>query len=510
MSIPIETLSEDDVESLARMLHTSVTDTEAAAFAEQINNGLHWYETLDSYGHAGTEANRVHPTDLQFNPGAKADPLNAFISKFSLRDTASEDGILSGLSVAVKDNTAVAGVPLTCGSRIFESVIPRQNATVVDRLLDEGAEIVGKTNMDELAYGPTGETSQFGPTRHPMDRNRVSGGSSSGSGATVGAGTVDAALGSDTGGSVRIPAAFCGVVGMKPSWGVVPRSGVVELAYTLDHVGSLATDVETTAAVLDAITGRDDRDLSSVRAEFLSDRSFRSAVENPPDLKELTIGVPEEFFAEDVEDGVAETIYAALGRFEEAGVTVTETSIPTVEDAVAVSNAIMVSEFAAAIRSRGIPFQRNTSYDTVLQDALATALSTHGHKLGDIVKRKMVEGEYLLDRYQGRHYVRAKNARRRLETEFEAALDETDVLVTPTLPTVATELGEWSADGYGENVPLAVNTRPINLVGLPAVTLPAGTHDDLPVGLQCIGSTMEDISTLAIARTFERALETTS
>ena len=510
MSTPIETLSEDDVKSLTSTLHTSVTDEEAAAFAEQINNGLHWYETLDSYGHSGTEANRVRPTDLRFDPGAEEDPLNAFISKFSLRDAESEDGTLSGMSVAIKDNTAVAGVPLTCGSRAFESVIPRRNATVVDRLLTEGAEIVGKTNMDELAYGPTGETSQFGPTRHPTDRDRVSGGSSSGSAAAVGAGTVDAALGSDTGGSVRIPAAFCGVVGMKPSWGVVPRPGVVELAYTLDHVGSLAKDVETTAAVLDGITGRDERDLSSVRAEFLSERSFESAVESPPDLEELTIGVPEEFFSEDVEDGVAETIYAAIDRFEEAGATVTETSIPTFKDVVAVSNTIMVSEFATAIRSYGIPFHRNTAYDTVLQDALATVLSTHGHKLGDIVKRKMIEGEYLLDRYQGRHYVRAKNACRRLETEFESALAEADVLVTPTLPTVALELGEWSADGYGENVPLAINTRPINLVKLPAVTLPAGTHDGLPVGLQCIGSAMEDVSTLAIARTFERALETTS
>jgi amidase/aspartyl-tRNA(Asn)/glutamyl-tRNA(Gln) amidotransferase subunit A len=232
-------------------------------------------------------------------------------------------------------------------------------------------------------------------------------------------------------------------------------------------------------------------------------------VENPPDLEELTIGLPEEFFSGYIEDGVAETISAAIGRFEEAGTTITETSIPAFEDVVAVSNTIMVSEFAATVRSRGVPFQRNASYDTVLQDALATALSTHGHKLGDIVKRKMIEGEYLLDRYQGRHYVRAKNACRQLGAEFEAALDGTDVLVTPTLPTVALELGEWSSDGYGENVPLAINTRPINLVGLPAVTLPAGTHDGLPVGLQCIGSAMEDVSTLAIARTFERALETT-
>jgi amidase/aspartyl-tRNA(Asn)/glutamyl-tRNA(Gln) amidotransferase subunit A len=506
MTIPIKNLSEEDVQTLSNALPTRVTNDEAAKFAEQISSGLHWYEDLDSYRQTRLETEQPWPENIRFNPPNADDPLNAFITQFKLDNSDPEESSLKGISIAIKDNMAVHGVPLTCGSRTFESVIPRKNASVVDRLLNAGAKIVGKTNMDELAYGPTGETSQFGPTRNPIDQDRVPGGSSSGSGAAVGHGSVDAALGSDTGGSVRIPAAFCGVVGVKPSWGIVPRFGFIELAYTLDHIGPIAKDVKTAALVLDAIVGEDERDPSSIRARYLSQQSFVDAVANPPDPQEVTIGLPSEFFADHIQDGVTETIQTSLDQLENAGVSTTRTSIPTFKDVVAASNAISVSEFAAVIRSFGVPFQRKTVYDAVLQDSLATALSTHGHKLGDIAKRKMIEGEYLLDQYQGRHYIRAMEVCNQLQTEFESALQNVDVLVTPTLPTTPPKLGEWSADSYGEDVTIAVNTRPVNLVGLPAVTIPAGTHNELPVGLQCIGSSLEDISTLATARIFEKIL----
>ncbi|MEF8788642.1 MAG: amidase [Haloarculaceae archaeon] len=490
-----------DVESLAETLRIDVAADRTDEIAEQINNGLHWYDDLDAYGHAGTGPGTT-PSAVRYDPPTDEDPLNAFITRF---DLASPDGgdALADLDVAVKDNVAVAGVPMTCGSRTFEGVVPQRHASVVDRLLDAGATLVGKTNMDELAYGPTGETSQFGPARNPADPDHVTGGSSSGSGAAVGAGDVDVALGSDTGGSVRIPAAFCGVVGVKPSWGVVPRFGFVELAYSLDHIGPLARDVETAARTLDVIAGFDERDPSSAMADRVAG-SFVEAVADPPEVGSLSVGVPAEFYGDQVEPGVRTVIDDRLEAMEAAGASVVDASVPAVEDTVAASNAITVSEFFATVRSNGVPFGRNVAYDTAWQDGAAAALDARGHELGPVATRKLLEGAHLAERYRGRHYVRARNACRRLRREFDAAFEEVDVLVTPTLPVVAPALGEWSPDAYGENVPIAVNTRPVNLAGLPAVTVPAGTHEGLPVGLQCIGPAYGDTATLAAARAVER------
>ena len=489
-----------DVESLAETLNIDLRAGRTDTVAEQINNGLHWYDDLDAYGHAGTGPT-VTPSAVQYDPSTDDDPLNAFITEFDL--SSPDSGQLDGLDIAVKDNVAVAGVPMTCGSRVFEGVVPQRHATVVERLLDAGATITGKTNMDELAYGPTGETSQFGPARNPVDPDHVTGGSSSGSGSAVGSGAVDAALGSDTGGSVRIPAAFCGVVGVKPSWGVVPRFGFVELAYSLDHVGPLARDVETAARVMDVISGVDELDPSSAMADRLSG-SFADAVAAPPGIGSLSIGLPTEFYGDHVEPGVRSVIDECVETMESAGASITELSLPTVEDTVAASNVITISEFFATVRSGGVPFGRNAAFDTAWQDGIAAALDARAHELGSVAKRKLIEGSYLAERYHGRHYVRARNACRQLGREFAAAFEDVDVMVTPTLPTTAPKIGEWSPDAYGENVPIAVNTRPVNLAGLPAATVPAGAHDGLPVGLQCIGPAYEDIATVAVARAVER------
>jgi Asp-tRNA(Asn)/Glu-tRNA(Gln) amidotransferase A subunit family amidase len=500
MAITLQHLSEDEIRSLSASIDLHLSDEQLTAYARQINNSLGWYEELDAYGHSG-EPSHPTPTDIRYNPDAEKDPLNAFITRFSL-SSSSTGGKLDGMDIAIKDNIAVAGVPMTCGSRTFEGVVPQRHATVVKRLLDAGANLVGKTNMDELAYGPTGETSQFGPTHNPVDPDHVTGGSSSGSGAAVGNGDVDAALGSDTGGSVRIPAAFCGAVGVKPSWGVVPRFGFVELAYTLDHIGPIAKDIDTAAVVMDAIAGVDRSDPSSERSNRLS-QSFETATSNPSDIESLSIGLPQEFFDDHVSDDVRDVIDTTVDATESAGATIEKLSIPTVADAVSISNAIMASEFAATIRARGVPLRRNVASDVPWQDAFTAALHTHGHNLGDIVKRKLIEGTYLLEHYDGRHYVRARAGCRKLQDEFAAAFDEVDILLTPTLPVVAPEIGEWSADSYGETVPIAVNTRPVNLAGLPAVTLPAGTREGLPVGLQIIGPAYEDPQVLAAARAIE-------
>jgi len=365
----VREFSADRLDALADRLGFAFGPDESEAALSAINAELPGYETLDALAAPRTHDDPVAGVTLL--PGGDDDPLNAFVSRFSPPPT--DGGPLDGLDVGVKDNIAVAGVPMTCGSRVFESTVPARHATVVRRLIDAGAAVVGKTNMDELAYGPTGETSGFGPTRNPADPDHVAGGSSSGSAAAVASGTLDAALGSDTGGSIRLPAAFCGVVGFKPSWGMVPRVGFVEMAYTLDHVGPFAPDVATAALVFDAVAGPDPGDPSSARAGRL-DGTAAEAAADPPAVGELSVGLPAELFADHVDAAVADRVRAAADDLAAAGATVEEVRLPTVPDIVAVWNAITNAEFADTLRSRMVPVRRRAALDPAWQDAAAGAL----------------------------------------------------------------------------------------------------------------------------------------
>ncbi|RDI70222.1 Asp-tRNA(Asn)/Glu-tRNA(Gln) amidotransferase subunit GatA [Halopelagius longus] len=485
---------------------------DAERFARGVSDELGGYAALDEL--APTDASgSVAVRDVRA-PGEDEDPHNAYITAFSMESGDGDaDGPLSGVDVAVKDNLAVAGVPMTCGSRVFEGVVPRRNASIVDRLLSAAARIVGKTNMDELAYGPTSETSAFGPVTNPADGSRVAGGSSSGSAAAVAEGSADLALGSDTGGSVRIPASFCGVVGFKPSWGAVPRDGFVDLAYTLDHVGTLAPDVETAALGFDVIGGYDARDPSSALAREIPVGECASGLTDAPDPADLSLGVPEELLSDHVSEEVRERFRDAVATLESAGATVESVRLPTVEDAVYVWNAITNVEFAAALRRNGLPLERQGPFDTARYDAASARQSAAGVGFGDVVKERALVGAALLDRYDGRHYTRARNVCSTLKAEFEAALDGRDALVSPTMPVVAPEVGAWRPHEYDDadggeslDVPLAYNTRPMDLAGVPGVTVPDGDDDGdaLPVGVQFVAGSYEDAELLRIARTFER------
>jgi amidase/aspartyl-tRNA(Asn)/glutamyl-tRNA(Gln) amidotransferase subunit A len=492
---------------------------DAERFARGVNDEIDGYASLDELAPADASPS-VAVSDVR-TTDADGDPHNAYITAFEAEGDA--DGPLSGAAVAVKDNIAVAGVPMTCGSRVFEGVVPRRNAAVVDRLLDAGARLVGKTNMDELAYGPTSETSGFGPVTNPADPERVAGGSSSGSAAAVAEGSADLALGSDTGGSVRIPSSFCGVVGFKPSWGAVPRDGFVDLAYTLDHVGPIARDVETAALGFDVIGGYDARDPSSALADRVPIGECAAGLADAPDPADLSLGVPAELLGDHVSARVRERFEAAVGALEAAGATVETVRLPTVEDAVYVWNAITNVEFAAALRRNGLPIERPGPFDLSRYDAAGARQSAAGVGFGDVVRERALVGAALLDGYDGRHYTRARNVCSRLKDEFDAALDGRDALVSPTMPVVAPTVGAWKphdyeADADGLDVPLAYNTRPMDLAGVPAVTVPDGngggddgggdgndeSADDLPVGIQFAAGPFEDAGVLRVARTFER------
>lgn len=487
MSFKLTDVSQDEVHDASWRLGLDISPAELEEITDYLS--FSYYNELDDFGvttaHGPGENRERRDID---------DPHNAFITPLSLSRDA---GPLDGIDVAVKDNVAIAGVPMTCGTRVFESATPQRDAAVVDRLLDAGARIVGKTNMDELAFGPTGETSQFGPATNPVDVEHVTGGSSSGSAAAVAAGTADAALGSDTGGSVRIPAAFCGLVGFKPTWGVIPRSGFVELAYTHDTIGVLATDVRTAARVTDTLIGYDPHDPVTGRAVRLEAIDAGAATR----IGDRSFAVPEEFFGDHVEPGVESLVREEIDALAETGASVESVSIPGMAKAVSMWNGVTTIEFASVLDGRGAPVHRRTRVDPAWHDAVSAALRADATGFGDIVKLKAIEGALLLDRYGSRYYVRAHEAETALTEEFEDILADYDALVTPTMPMVAPKLGEWA--GYGSDLPMAYNTRPVNITGMPAISVPAGRVDGLPVGIQFIGETFADADVFRIGQAYE-------
>ncbi|QOS11217.1 aspartyl/glutamyl-tRNA(Asn/Gln) amidotransferase subunit A [Haloferax gibbonsii] len=404
--------------------------------------------------------------------------LNAFITKETL--DGSDDGPLAGKTVAVKDNISTEGLRTTCGSAMLEDYVPPYDATVVELLKDAGATIVGKANMDEFGMGTTTETSAFGPTKNPVDESRVPGGSSGGSAAAVAAGEADLALGTDTGGSIRCPAAFCGVVGIKPTYGLVSRYGLVAYANSLEQIGPIAPTVEDAAALLDVIAGPDDRDGTTRDAG--TDSNYAAAADG--DVEGLTIGVPTEF-VEGADEGVEAAFWAALDELEAQGAEYREVSMPSVEKAVAAYYVIAMSEASSNLaRFDGVRYGKSGGYDGNWNEAFARAREDG---FGSEVKRRILLGTYALSAgYHDKYYAKAQDARAWVKQDFDEAFEDVDVVASPTMPVPPFELGE-SLDDPLQMYLADANTVPVNLANLPAISVPAGETDGLPVGLQLIG-----------------------
>ncbi len=409
-----------------------------------------------------------------------------------------DPGPLAGVPVAVKDNLCLAGRRLSCGSRLLEGFVAPYTATAVERLIDAGAVIVGRTNMDEFAMGSSGENSAFCPTRNPRRRDRVPGGSSAGSAAAVAAGAVPLALGSDTGGSVRQPAAFCGVVGLRPTWGRVSRHGLVAFASSLDSIGPLARRVRDAALCLRVIAGPDRHD-STCSAEPAPDPE--AGIEEG--IEGLRIGVPGELAALELEPGARRGWERALRELERLGGEVREVSVPALASAVAAYYLIATSEASSNLaRFDGVRFGRRQGGD---DDLAELYLESRGRGLGTEVKRRIVLGTFALSAgYHRAYYGRACATRELLKRELTAALDEVDALATPTCPGGAFRLGERVDDPLRMYLSDAF-TVPASLAGLPAVSVPAGSDPEgLPLGLQIIGRRFEESMVLRIARAVER------
>lgn len=408
------------------------------------------------------------------------DPNNALLEVYDEPRIEREEGLLSGLEMAVKDVIAVKDLMMTCGSTSF-AVVPSYDATVVERLLDAGVALVGKANTDAFAFGPTGEFSEFGTVRNPIDPDRVPGGSSSGSAASVGAGTVDAALGTDTGGSVRIPASCCGVVGVKPTHGSVPRYGFVDLAPTTDTIGPIARDVETAARVLDVIRGADLRDPSSNRVASES----VTFTDDSSDDRTLSFGLLEPFFDRS-STVVSETVRNAAAALDEgSGVSVESVAIDLgqIERAYPLT---IATEFTWQLRQRGVIRGQGTQYTEEWRRTTATFIES----LNEHIARRVLPAAHLDARTNGRSYVVAREEVTAFRRRLDPLFDEHDLLLAPTLRVVPPEYGEVTAtDGMSD---ISGNTGPFSLTGNPVVTVPAGTANGLSIGVQVIAPHWKD------------------
>ncbi|MGF1531923.1 MAG: Asp-tRNA(Asn)/Glu-tRNA(Gln) amidotransferase subunit GatA [Puniceicoccaceae bacterium] len=409
-------------------------------------------------------------------------------------------GPLDGIPVALKDNLALKGAPLTCASKMLANYVSPYDAHVVTCLKAAGAILLGRCNLDEFAMGSSTENSSRGPTRNPWNRDRVPGGSSGGSAAAVAAGFVPLALGSDTGGSIRQPAALCGVVGMKPTYGLISRYGLVAFASSLDQIGPFARSVRDAAALLEAVVGHDGRDSTSLQ------RPKTSYVENlgKVDLKGVRLGIPGEFFGKGLADDVRGCVEAALKFYESEGATLCTVSLPHSDLAVPVYYLLATAEASSNLaRFDGIRYGHRAEE---CADGVDLYYRSRGEGFGPEVKRRILLGTYVLSTgYYDAYYLRAQKVRRLIRRDFEEVFRSVDFVVTPTAPTTAFPFGAKSSD------PLAmylsdVYTISANLAGLPALSLPCGFGgDQMPVGLQLLGPDFSESRLLAVAEAYESA-----
>lgn len=405
--------------------------------------------------------------------------------------------LLAGIPCAVKDNICTVGLPTTAASKILEGFVPSYDATVVERLKEHGAVIVGKTNLDEFAMGSSTEFSGYGPTRNPLDRERVPGGSSGGSAAAVASGMVAYALGTDTGGSIRQPAAFCGLVGLKPTYGRVSRFGVIAYASSFDQVGPLAHTVEDAAVIAAAIAGPDPRD-STTLPETLS----LSAPAPTGTLAGVRVGVPSEFFPSGIDQRVASTVRRAIEGLADLGAEVTEIHLQSVEAALAVYYILVTAEASTNLaRFDGVRFGRRVPGRTL--DEVFTR--TRGRGFGADVKRRILLGTFVLSSgYADLYYRKAVAARHAIARDFADAFKRVDILACPTAPELPFRIGEKTEDPlrmYASDV----LTVPANVAGVPALSLPCGAIEGLPLGLQLIAAARREDVLFRVGREAETA-----
>jgi aspartyl-tRNA(Asn)/glutamyl-tRNA(Gln) amidotransferase subunit A len=405
---------------------------------------------------------------------------------------------LNGIPVAVKDVLCTKGIRTTAGSSILRDYIPPYDATAVKRVLRSGAVLIGKTNMDEFAMGSSTENSAFGPTRNPIDPARVAGGSSGGAAAAVAAGETILSMGSDTGGSIRLPAAYCGVAGIKPTYGRVSRYGLISYASSLDQVGALAKTVEDCALLLNMICGHDRRDTTSADVDV---PDFRRSLNKT--IKGLRIGLPKEYFVEGIDPRIRERIMAAVHLLAENGAHIVDVSLPHTRYAISVYYLVATAEASSNLaRYDGVKYGMRSGEDAA--DLVDLYEATRSQGFGKEVKRRIMLGTFVLSAgYYDAYYLKAQRVRTLIKNDFERAFEKVDCLVSPVSPCLPFRLGEKIEEPLQMYL-VDVYTVSLNLAGLPGMSINCGAVDHLPVGMQIIGKPFDEETVLRVARAYEK------
>ncbi len=411
-------------------------------------------------------------------------------------EAGSSKSLLDGIPIAIKDNIAIEGIETTAGSKMLQGFVPPYEAEVITKLKEAGAVILGKTNLDEFAMGSSTETSVFGPTKNPADETRVPGGSSGGSAVAVASGMSPLALGSDTGGSIRQPASFCGIVGFKPTYGTVSRYGLFAMASSLDQIGSMASTVEDAEILYNIIKGYDKKDSTSIDINQISNLKSQN------DISKIKIGIPKEYFAEGLDPKVKKVIEEAIEKFKKMGAEIKVVSLPNSKYAMTCYYIIMPVEVASNLaRYDGIKY----GYSAKAQNSLDVYLKTRSEGFGAEVKRRIMLGTYTSSAgYIDQYYNKAQKVRSLIRQDFNQVFKDVDFILGPVAPTTAFKIGEKTTD------PLTmylsdIYTIAVNLAGLPAISVPCGETDGLPVGLQIIGPQFSDTKILELGKIYESA-----
>lgn len=474
-----------------KKIHEGLVDKEFTAF-ELTKEFFDYIETRDKEVQAYLSLDKVGAL-------AQAEAVDIAIAK------GEEIGMLAGVPMAIKDNLLVKGLPATAASKILENYTAAYDATVIKKLKAAGVIFLGKANMDEFAMGSSTENSAFKVTKNPHDLERVPGGSSGGSAAAVAAHMAVAALGTDTGGSIRQPASFCGVVGLKPTYGAVSRSGAIAMASSLDQIGPLTKTVEDAAIVFNVIKGKDPLDATSVDVAY-DDELLNPKLEN---IKKLRIGLPKEYFVEGMDEYTKGEMSKAIEKIKSLGIEVKDISLPNMKHALSCYYIIMPAEVSSNMaRFDGIRYSR---LDTLKEEEQKSLLGIYhkqrGQGFGKEVRRRIMLGTYVLSSgYYDAYYAKAQKVRKLIKEDFDKAFKEVDVILTPVSPTAAFRIGEKTADPL--QMYLAdIFTLTLNLAGLPGVSIPVKQYEgtgELPVGFQLIGKQFREADILGIGQFYER------
>src|SRR5438105_5990875 len=491
----------DELGRIAKSYDLDLSTEDLASFRTLMDGVLASYRRLDQFAEPTLPVK--YPRNAGSRPPASENRLNAWYWKCSIKGAPS--GPLAGKKIAIKDNVCVAGIPMMNGSAVLEGYVPDVDATIVTRILDAGGEIVGKAVCEHLCFSGGSHTSDTGPVLNPHNPKRSAGGSSSGSAALVVAREVDMALGGDQGGSIRIPSSYCGAVGLKATYGLVPYTGVFPIELTLDHTGPIARSAADCALLLEAIAGPDGldpRQPPTVRTD-----TYTRALTG--DARGLRVGIVREGFGWPgaSEPDVDRLVREAAQRLSQAGATVTDVSVPLHRDGVHIWNAIAV-EGATMLMVAGNSMGTNWKghYTTSLLDFYGRSRRVRANDLSETVKLVILLGQYMQGNYQGRYYAKAQNLARVLRAAYDEAFKQVDLLVMPTTPMKATPIPPPNAsreEYVARALEMIANTCPFDVTGHPAITVPCGMSDGLPVGMMLIGRQWEDGTVLRAAHAFE-------